>query len=136
MHMATFTKELTAVNEAGLAAAAAEYNNSNDLSLGKPADFVPLTPHQYLDLVVGKALKGMQDEHLRLTSGAFLLRFPPGKIDTIKAAAASNAQIAEYIAEVEANPYVYTGSTLVRGGIAMLVQAGLLTQAQADVILA
>lgn len=134
--MATFTKELTAVNEAGLAAAAAEYNNSNDLSLGKPADFVPLTPRQYLDLVVGKALKGMQDEHLRLTSGAFLLRFPPGKIDTIKAAAASNAQLAEYIAEVEANPYVYTGSTLVRGGIAMLVQAGLLTQAQADVILA
>lgn len=128
--MSTFTKTLTAVNDAALAAANAAANAA------LPEGGTPLTDHEYLSAVLDAVLKSYQDQYIRITSGAFLLRFPPGKIDTIKAAAASNAQLAEYIAEVEANPYVYTGSTLVRGGIAMLVQAGLLTQAQADVILA
>ena len=128
--MSTFTKQLTAVNDAALAAANAAANAA------LPEDATPLTDHEYLSAVLDGVLKSYQDQYIRITSGAFLLRFPTGKIDAIKAAAASNAQLAEYIAEVEANPYVYTGSTLVRGGIAMLVQSGLLTQAQADVILA
>jgi hypothetical protein len=128
--MSTFTKQLTAVNDAALAAANAVANAS------LPDGATPLTDHEYLSAVLDGVLKSYQDQYSRLTSGAFLLRFPAGKIDQIKAAAASNAQLAAYIAEVEANPYVYTGSTLVRGGIALLVQSGLLTQAQADVILA
>jgi len=128
--MSTFTKTLTAVNDAAIAASNAAAN------AGLPEGSTPKTDHEYLDACIDVMLKSWQDQYIRITSGAFLLRFPAGKIDQIKAAAASNAQLAEYIAEVEANPYVYTGSTLVRGGIAMLVQSGLLTQAQADVILA
>lgn len=135
--MSTFTKELTDVNDSSLAGAAEAYNASGDLSLGKPADFVPLTTHEYLDREIDRLiLKPAQDQYLRITSGAFLLRFPPGKIDQIKLLAQSNAQLAEYIDEVEANPYVYIGSTLVRGGIATLVSANLITQNQANVILA
>lgn len=128
--MSTFTKTLTAVNDSALAAANAAANAV------LPEGATPKTDHEYLSVVLDGVLKSYQDQYIRITGGAFLLRFPPGKIDTIKAAAASNAQLADYIAEVEANPYVYTGSTLVRGGIAMLVQAGLMTQAKADVILA
>jgi hypothetical protein len=128
--MSTFTKTLTAVNDAAIAASNAAAN------AGLPEGATPQTDHEYLDACIDVMLKSWQDQYIRITSGAFLLRFPAGKIDAIKAASASNAQLAAYIAEVEANPYVYTGSTLVRGGIAMLVQSGLLTQAQADVILA
>jgi len=129
--MSTFTKTLTAVNDAALAAANAAANAA------LPDGATPLTDHEYLSAVLDGVLKSYQDQYIRLTSGAFLLRFPAGKVDQIKAlAAAGNTDLADYIAEVEKAPYVYTGSTLVRGGIAMLVQSGLLTQAQADVILA
>lgn len=136
--MSTFTKVLTEVNDAALAAANAAANAAIAAAHANDPDYVPapLTDHEYLSGMIDRVLKSYQDEYIRVTSGAFLLRFPAGKIDTIKAAAQSNEQLAEYIAQVEANPYVYTGSTLVRGGIAMLVQSGLLTQAEADAILA
>lgn len=128
--MSTFQKTLTAVNDAALQAATDAHN------AGLAPEATPLTPHEYLSLLLDGVLKSYQDQYIRITSGAFLLRFPAGKIDQIRAAAAGNAQLADYIAQIEANPYVYTGSTLVRGGVAMLVSAGLLTQLQADVILA
>lgn len=128
--MSTFTKTLTAVNDAALAAANAAANAA------LPEDATPLTDHEYLSKILDGVLKSWQDLHIRITSGEFVLRFPPAKIAAIKAAAQSNEQLAAYLAEVEANPYVYTGSTHVRNGIATLVAAGLLTQAEADVILA
>lgn len=128
--MSTFTKTLTPVNDAALAAANAAANAA------LPQGATHLTDHEYLSAALDGVLTSYQDQYIRITSGAFLLRFPAGKIDQIKAAAASNAQRTAYIAEVEAKPYVYTGGTLVRGGIAVLVQSGLLTQTQADVILA
>jgi ABC-type Fe3+ transport system substrate-binding protein len=127
--MSTFTKQLTAVNDAALAAANAAANAA------LPADAAPLTDHEYLGKVIDSVLKSYQDQYIRITSGEFVLRFPAAKLATIKAAAAGNEQLAAYLREVETNPYVYTGSTHVRGGIAMLVSAGLLTQAEADVIL-
>jgi hypothetical protein len=127
--MSTFTKVLTDVNDRALAAAAAEFNST------LPEDAEPLTDHQYLDRIVSGALKSWQDNFIRIPSSEFLLRFPAGKIDQIKAAAAGNPQLAAYIEELRVNPFVYTGSDLVRGGIATLVAAGLLTQAQANVIL-
>lgn len=131
--MSTFTKTLTSVNDAALAAATSAYNASRPVTDPPTPE---LTPHQYLSTVLDTVLKSYQDQYIRITSGAFLLRFPPGRIDTIRAAAANNAQLNAYIAEVEANPFVYIGSTLVRNGIAFLVANGLLTQAEADVILA
>lgn len=128
--MSTFTKTLTPVNDKALAAACEVFNAT------LPQDATPLEPHQYLSQSIDTMLKSWQDQYIRIPAGEFLLRFPPGKIDTIKAAAQSNPQLAAYIEELRVNPFVYTGSTLVRGGIAMLVGAGLLTQAQADVILA
>jgi hypothetical protein len=127
--MSTFTKTLTTVNDKALALAAAAYNAT------LAQEVTPLTDHEYLDRVIGGALKSWQDQYIRIPASEFLLRFPAGKIDAIKAASASNQQLAAYVDELRANPYVYTGSTLVRGGIAMLVSGGLLTQAQADVIL-
>lgn len=128
--MSTFTKELTLVNDAALAAATAKANES------LPEGDTPLTPHEYLSKLLDGVLKSYQDQYIKITGTAFLLRFPAGKIDAIKAAAQQNPDLAAYVAELEAAPYVYTGSTLVRTGIASLVTAGLLTQAQADVILA
>jgi hypothetical protein len=128
--MSMYTKELTAVNDKALAIVTLLHND------GLPADVTPLTPHEYLSQVLDGVLKSWQDQHVRIPASEFLLRFPAGKIDTIKAAAGNNPQLAAYIEELRANPWVYTGSTLVRTGIAMLVGAGLLTQAQADVILA
>lgn len=127
--MTTFTKTLTEVQAKALTAAAAEYNAS------LPESATPLSPLEYLDRIVTGALKSWQDNFIRIPSSEFLLRFPAGKVDQIKAAAVGNAQLAAYIEELRINPFVYTGSDLVRGGIALLVASGLLTQAQADVIL-
>jgi hypothetical protein len=127
--MSTFTKQLTAVNDAALAAANAASNSS------LPDGATPKTDHEYLSAMIDSVLKSYQDQYIRITSGEFVLRFPASKLATIKAAAAGNEQLSAYLREVETNPYVYTGSTHVRSGIAMLVSAGLLTQAEADVIL-
>jgi hypothetical protein len=127
--MSMFTKMLSAVDEAALAAANAAANAA------LPESAPPLTDHEYLSAVIDQVLASYQDQYIRITSGAFLLRFPPGKIDQIKAAAADSPQLAAHIAEIEASPYVYIGSAVVRGGIAALVQTGLLTQVEADAIL-
>ena len=128
--MSTFLKTLTAVNDKALGIVTDLHN------AGLQDGATPLTPHEYLAQMLDGVLKSWQDQHIKIPASDFLLRFPAGKIDAIKAAAAGNAQLAAYIEELRINPWVYTGSTLVRGGIAMLVGAGLLTQAQADVILA
>lgn len=129
--MSTFTKTLTDVNDKALAIVTELHNDT------LPEGSTPLTPHQYLSQMLDGVLKSWQDQHIRITSGAFLLRFPAGKVDQLRSlAAAGNTQLAEYIAELEREPFVYTGSTKVRGGIAFLLANGLLTQAQADVILA
>jgi hypothetical protein len=128
--MTVFTKTLTAVNQAALAAA----NAASNAAL--PPEATPLTDLEYLNKVVDSVLKSYQDTYIKITSGEFVLRFPPAKLTAIKAAAAQNPALAAYLREVEANPYVYTGSTHVRTGIAMLVQAGLLTSAEADAVLA
>jgi hypothetical protein len=128
--MSTFAKQLTAVNDAALAAANAAANAA------LPEGSAPLTDHEYLSRMVDAVLKSYQDQYIKITSGEFVLRFPPAKLATIRSAAASNQQLAAYIRDVESSPYVYTGSTLVQGGIAALVNAGLLTQSEADAILA
>ena len=129
--MSTFTKELTAVNDKALQLVTAAYNAA------LPAETEPLTDHEYLDKIISSALKSWQDEHIKIPASEFLLRFPAGKIDTIQElAAAGNTQLQGYIADLRTNAFVYTGSTLVRTGIGFLVSAGLLTQSEADVILA
>jgi hypothetical protein len=129
--MSTFTKNLTAVNDKALAIVTALHNAA------MPEGVAALTEHEYLNLMLDGVLKSWQDQYIRVPSAEFLLRFPAGKVDAIKAVAAGgNAQLQAYIDEIRAAPYVYTGSTLVRSGVAMLVSAGLITQAQADEILA
>lgn len=123
-------KDFSPVQDASLAAANAAANAA------LPADATPLTDDEYWDKVTDSVLKSYQDTYIKITSGEFVLRFPTSKLAAIKAAALQDPELAAYMREVETNPYVYTGSTHVRGGIAMLVSAGLLTQAEADVILA
>lgn len=127
--MSTFTKTLTAVNDKALAFAAAKYNAGSGSA--------PVTDLEYLDIFLSGELKSWQDQYIKIPASEFLLRFPAGKVDAIKALAeAGNTQLQAYVNDLKVAPFVYTGSTLVRGGIASLVKSGLLTQAQADVILA
>lgn len=133
--MGTFSKTLTDVNELALEKAAEAYNASNDLSLGKPDNFVPLAPHEYLSHEIDRLLKRFQDDHLRIPSGDFVLRFTPAEIGAIMAARQQSPQLDAYLTELTAAPLVYTGSALVRAGMASLVQAGLITQARHDEIL-
>lgn len=128
--MSTFTKTLTTVNDRALEIVTNLHN------AGLPEGSTPLTQHEYLSRILDGVLKSWQDQHIRIPASEFLLRFPPGKIDTIKAAAATNTTLAAYIEELRVEPFVYTGSDKVRGGVALLVTAGILTQSQANVILA
>lgn len=129
--MSNFTKTLTEVNDKALAIVTALHNDT------LPEGATPLTPHEYLSHVMDGVLKSWQDQHIRIPASEFLLRFPAGKVDQLKAlAAGGNTQLQAYIEELRVNPWVYTGSTLVRGGVQFLVSGGLLTQEQANVILA
>ncbi len=89
----------------------------------------------YLQMVIGQALTSYVAQALSIPSAQFVLRFTPAEIGAIMSARQQSTQLDAYLHELTAAPLVYTGSTLVRSGMASLVQAGLLTQARHDEIL-
>ena len=98
-----------------------------------PAD--ELDGAEYLQMVIGQALVSYVAQALSIPSAQFVLRFTAAEIDAIMAARQQSPQLDAYLGELTAAPLVYTGSTLVRAGMASLVQAGLITQARHDEIL-
>jgi hypothetical protein len=89
----------------------------------------------YLQMVIGQALTSYVAQALSIPSAQFVLRFTHAEIGAIMAARQQSAQLDTYLNELTSAPLVYTGSALVRAGMASLVQAGLITQARHDQIL-
>ena len=121
-----------AVQDKALAKLAARHN------AGLPTDHQPgeeLDGDGYLQMVVRQALVSFVAQALSIPSAQFVLRFTPAEIGAIMAARQQSPQLDAYLTELTAAPLVYTGSTLVRAGMASLVQGGLITQQRHDEIM-
>ncbi len=66
----------------------------------------------------------------------FTRRFPAAKYPLILAAAEQSPELAAYLDRLDSADAVWLGSPETQAGIASLVAAGLLTQAEADAVLA
>lgn len=72
----------------------------------------------------------------RIQVSAFVRRFPGAAMDAINTAALSNPTVAAILAQLDAVTTVRLGHPTTVNGVGYLVSVGLLTQAQADVVLA
>jgi len=72
----------------------------------------------------------------RIPVSAFVRRFPGAVMDAINAAAPSNPTVAAILAQLDAVQTVRLGHPTTTNGVGYLVSVGLLTQAQADAVLA
>lgn len=70
----------------------------------------------------------------RITSSAFVMRFPTDAYTNIIDASATDQVLAGFVAEVDAAPYVWLGAQQVIDGVNYCVPT-YITQAQADTIL-
>lgn len=84
-----------------------------------------------------KTFDALRDQYRTdaIRTPAFMRRFPPVKFAAIVAAAEQSPQLAAYLARLDESEWVWLGSTETQSGIAALVGAGLLTQAEADAVL-
>mgnify|MGYP000653309582 CR=1 FL=1 len=71
----------------------------------------------------------------RIPVSAFVRRFPGAAMDAVNAAAATDATVAAILAQLDAVQTVRLGHPTTTQGVGYLVSVGLLTQAQADVVL-
>jgi len=71
----------------------------------------------------------------RIPVSAFVRRFPGAAMDAINTAALSNPTVATILAQLDAVQTVRLGHPTTTQGVGYLVSVGLLTQAQADVVL-
>jgi len=71
----------------------------------------------------------------RIPVSAFVRRFPGPVMDAINAAALNNPTVAAILAQLDAVQTVRLGHPTTTQGVGYLVSVGLLTQAQADVVL-
>lgn len=71
-----------------------------------------------------------------IPSTTFIRRIPPASYAAILAAAEQVPQLSAYLARLDAEPVVWLGSPETQAGVAALVAVGLLTQGQADTLLA
>ena len=70
----------------------------------------------------------------RIPVSAFVRRFPGAAMDAINAAALSNPTVAAILAQIDAVQTVRLGHPTTTQGVGYLVSVGLLTQAEADVV--
>ena len=121
----------TPTQEIGLTRAAAAYN----ANLPEEAQ---LTNEQYLQFVLNPVLDSYVAQYAQpnISRTEFLRRIPADKRIAIRQAATQSAALADYLALLDATPEVNLTDLDTIGGIHALVAAGLLTQADADVILA
>ena len=71
----------------------------------------------------------------RIPVSAFVRRFPGAVMDAVNAAAANDPTVAAILAQLDAVQTVRLGHPTTTNGVGYLVSVGLLTQAQADVVL-
>ena len=71
-----------------------------------------------------------------IPTAAFIRRFSPTAYATIVAASAQSPELQAYLARLDAEPLVWLGADETIAGVGALVAAGLLTQGDADALLA
>lgn len=104
-----------------------------------PTDGDP--PYASVDAYVQAAIERVADSWAestgvdRIPVSAFVRRFPGAAMDAINAAALSNPTVAAILAQIDAVQTVRLGHPTTTQGVGYLVSVGLLTQAQADVVL-
>ena len=99
-------------------------------------------PYASVDAYVQAAIERVADSWAETTNvdripvSAFVRRFPGPVLDAVNEAALTDANVAAILAQLDAVKTVRLGHPTTTGGVGYLVAAGLMTQAQADVVLA
>ena len=125
------TITVTLTNKRHIAAATAAYLATI------PTDGDP--PYASVDAYVQAAIERVADSWAestgvdRIPVSAFVRRFPGAAMDAINAS--SNPTVAAILAQIDAVQTVRLGHPTTTQGVGYLVSVGLLTQAQADVVL-
>lgn len=125
---------VTLSNKRHIAAATAAYLASI------PAEGAP--PYASVDAYVQAAIERVAESWAETTNvdripvSAFVRRFPGPVMDAVNEAALTDANVAAILAQLDAVKTVRLGHPTTTGGVGYLVAAGLMTQAQADVVLA
>jgi hypothetical protein len=98
----------------------------------------PATAEAWLQHVVESACESYRDQYRSdaITSAAFILRFEPDELATIRAAASQDPQLGAWMHRVQAEPLIWLGSDEVASAKQALVAAGLLRPERAEVIFA
>jgi hypothetical protein len=98
----------------------------------------PATAEEWLQRVIEGACESYRDHYRSdaITSAAFILRFQPDELATIRAAAAQDQQLGVWMQRVQSEPLVWLGSDEVQMARQALVAAGLLRPERPEVIFA
>jgi hypothetical protein len=98
----------------------------------------PASAEAWLQRIVESACESYRDQYRSdaITSAAFILRFEPDELATIRAAAAQDQQLGAWMQRVQSEPLVWLGSDEVADAQQALVAAGLLRPERAEVIFA
>lgn len=124
-----------------IAAATAAYLATIPVQPDPPADQIP-APYASVDAYVQAAIERAAESWAESTNvdripvSAFVRRFPGPVLDAVNEAALTDANVAAILAQLDAVKTVRLGHPTTTGGVGYLVAAGLMTQAQADVVLA
>jgi hypothetical protein len=101
-------------------------------------DEYPGTAQQWLQRIVESACESYRDQYRSdaITSAAFILRFEPDELATIRSAAAQDPQLGAWMARVQSEPLIWLGSDELQTARQALVAFGLLRPERAEVIFA
>ena len=130
----------TLSNKRHLAAATAAYLATIPTQPDPPAEPIP-APYASVDAYVQAAIERVAESWAESTNvdripvSAFVRRFPGAAMDAINTAALSNPTVAAILAQLDAVQTVRLGHPTTTNGVGYLISVGLLTQAQADVVL-
>jgi len=115
--------------------AACAVDNAARLATGNPA-LAQRTAQQYVQSMVDVAAETWAEVHAigSIPVAAFVRRFPGSVMDAVNASTDPN--VAAILAQLNAVQTVQLWHPTTTQGVAYLVSAGLLTQGQADVVLA
>lgn len=131
---------VTLTNKRHIAAANAAYIATIPAQPDSPAAPIPV-PYASVDVYVQAAIERVAESWAESTNvdripvSAFVRRFPGAAMDAINAAALNNPTVAAILAQLDAVQTVRLGHPTTTNGVSYLVSVGLLTQAQADVVL-
>lgn len=128
----------TLTNKRHIAAATAAYLATIPTQPDPPAEPIP-APYASVDAYVQAAIERVAESWAESTNvdripvSAFVRQFPGAAMDAINAS--SNPNVIAILAQLDAVQTVRLGHPTTTQGVGYLVSIGLLTQAQADVVL-